>query len=185
MRPLLALLVAGSILGGLQLYMQFRPQPKRVVHDVEQSAAGRFTVEITLTFDAGPDAFALDPSSAPAVLLQLRGTDVVRRTDSIAAGEQVRADHVQGIVTGKNEFFVQATPQDGVAAVARAVRVRILRDGNPVADETLWAEPGEVVQGAVMVDVPAWVGAPSAANRAARRGDRSPRRLVAGERSDV
>ncbi len=81
MRPLLALILAVVILGGLQLYMVFRPQPKVVAVDYEQTATGKFTVDVTLTFDAGPDAFALDPTTAPVVLLQLRGRDLVRHTE--------------------------------------------------------------------------------------------------------
>ena len=87
------------------------------------------------------------------------------------------------MVAGQNEFFVQAAPQDTTTARARAVRVRILRDGNPLADETLWSEPGEVVQGAVLVHVPAWVGAPKSA--AAVRRDGALRGTVASERHDV
>jgi hypothetical protein len=158
MRPLLAFAVVIVILGGLQLYMTFRPQARREAARAEVQAAGQFAVEITLTFDAGPDEFALDVSDAPSLFVQLRGHDLLRRSDPIEAGSQINVESVDGIVVGANEFFVQATPQDTTANVARAVRVRILRDGQPLADDTLWAEPGDVVQGAVVVDVPAWAG---------------------------
>jgi hypothetical protein len=158
MRPLLALIVAGAILGGLQLYMRTRPQPAgRQAGVAEHMAEGHFSVELTLTFDAGPDAFAVDLADAAALLVRLRGREILRRSEAIAAGQQLRVDDVAGVVSGHNEFYVQATPRDAVAAVSRAVRVRILRDGHPIADQTLWAEPGEVVQGAIVVDVPAWV----------------------------
>jgi hypothetical protein len=160
MRPLLAFLVVGSILGGLQLYMTYRPQPRREPLQAEVTAAGRFDVELTLTFDAGPDAFALDPTSAAALLVQLRGHDVLRRTDRIAAGTHVVVKSVAGIVVGANEFYVQATPQDTTSPVARALRVRVLRNGNPLSQQTLWSEPGDVIQGAIVVEVPAWSGAP-------------------------
>ena len=122
----------------------------------------RFSVEVTLTFDAGPDAFALNLSDAPSVLVQLRGTDLLRRQDAVAAGDQLLIEDVSGIVTGNNEFFVQVTPRDLTSPVARAVRVRVLRDEMALADETLWSEPGEVVRGAVVVAVPEWAGAESA-----------------------
>ncbi len=60
------------------------------------------------------------------------------------------------MVTGRNEFFIRAIPQDSTNPIARAIRVRILRDGQPLTDETLWSEPGDVVEGAVVVEVPAW-----------------------------
>jgi hypothetical protein len=164
-RPVFALLVAVIILGGLQLYMTIRPQPSgRMAAQDELAARGRFSVEITLTFDAGPDAFSLDVSDAPAVLVQLRGVDLLRRQEEVLAGDQVVIDDVSGLVEGKNEFFVQATPSE-VAHVARAVRVRVLRDGIPLADETLWAEPSEIVRGAVVVEVPTWAGAQTLDNR--------------------
>ena len=165
MRPLLALSVASLILGGLWLYMTFRPQPALAIAEPETAAEGRVDIELTLTFDAGPDAFALDVTDAPTLLVQLRGKDVLRRTDPILAGAQLRVEAVSGLVTGINEFFVQATPQDTAAPVARAVRVRILRNGYPMAEQTLWSEPGELVQGVVVVEIPTWSGVPQASTR--------------------
>jgi hypothetical protein len=31
-----------------------------------------------------------------------------------------------------------------------------LRDGHPLSDASLWSEPGDVVQGSIVVDVPPW-----------------------------
>jgi hypothetical protein len=161
MRPLLAFLTVITILGGLQLYMLYRPQRTAVVGEQpEQRALGRFQVELTLTFDAGPDEFALDRSDAPTLLVRLRGQDVMRRTEPVEAVEQVVAD-VAGLVAGRNEFFVQATPRETTAERARAVRVRVLRDGTPIADQTLWSEPGELVQGALLVELLEWSLEPS------------------------
>jgi hypothetical protein len=157
MRPFLALLTVGLILGGLQLYLLVRPQrASGVALQAERAAAGTFTVEVTLTFDAGPDEFALDSTLASSLLVQLRGQDLLRSSEPIAAGQQIKLDAVVGVVTGNNEFYVQATPKDGTAQIARAIRVRILRNGTALADQTLWAEPGELVQGAIIVEVPDW-----------------------------
>jgi hypothetical protein len=153
MRPLLTLILVGVILGGMQVYMTFRPQPEASSTPAELLASGVFQLEITLTFAAGADPFALDVSDAPSLLVSFRGQDLLRVSQEIEAGETVRVDQIDGVVTGANEFFVQASPRDQQATAARAIRVRVLQDGNPVAEESLWAEPGELVEGVVAVDV--------------------------------
>jgi len=156
MRPLLVLVITLAILGGLQLYMATRS----VVHPnasayAPPAATGRFSLEVTLTFDAGPDAFALQVDDAPSVLVQHRGQDLIRSTRPVASGTTLRADDVAGVVAGRNEFSVRATPQEDAGDVARALRVRVFRDEVPVADETFWSEPGEPVEGVIALDVPA------------------------------
>lgn len=156
MRPLMALAIVAGILGGLQLYMQQRPRSSSQAEINELLVTGQFRLEVTLTFDAGPDAFALDAATAPSLLIQLRGLDVLRRTETLSAGEPIVVDQVRGLVAGRNEFFVQASPADSATLVARALRVRLLRDGSPAGEQTLWAEPGDAVQGTLTVDLPAW-----------------------------
>jgi hypothetical protein len=157
MRPLLALIIVVTILGSLQLYVQHRPAPPVAAELIrEQVARGDFSVEITLTFDAGPDAFAIDPATAPSLVLLLRGQEILRRQDTIAAGQPLIVQDVQGLVSGGNEFYLSATPADTQSSLARAARVRILRSGTPLADETLWSEPSETVQGTIVVQIPAW-----------------------------
>ena len=154
MRPVFALLVAISILGGIKFYMEVRPRSQPVSVEIQQRMAkGQFAVEVTLSFDAGPDPFALDVSDAPSVLVRLAGADVLRRQDNVPAGQLLRVDDVTGVVAGDNEFLIQATPQAG-ADRAHALRVRVLRDGNPIAQSTLWSEPGDPVAGVIVVDVP-------------------------------
>lgn len=156
MRPILALLVVATLLGGLQTYMWLRPRPARSVAAFEPTAAGIFEVEITLTFAAGPDPFALDLGDAPSLLVTFRGRDLLRMTEKVPAGEPIRIEEVDGVVAGANEFFVAATPTAQDATVARAIRVRILRDGSTVAEQSLWSDPGESVDGVVVVHVDAY-----------------------------
>ena len=106
-----------------------------------------------MTFAAGPDPFALDLDNAPSLLVTFRGRELLRITEEIPAGEPVRIEDVEGVVAGANEFFVAASPTSTDAAVARAIRVRILRDGATVAEQSLWSDPGESVDGIVVVDV--------------------------------
>jgi hypothetical protein len=181
MRPLYALAAAVSILGVVAIYMKFQASVARPPATVvEQTATGSFDVELTLTFDAGPDAFSLGGDS---LLVTFRNRKLLEKKDPIAAGAPITIRDVQGIVarqtsadgddaapaTGRNEFYVKATPAEAdlpadafstdptgrqpAALVSRAARVRILRDGVSIGDSTLWSEPGQPVEGVVTVEV--------------------------------
>ncbi len=162
MRILLAAALSGLILGGLAAYMNLRPTPGAGSGGpiVLQTASGSFSVDITLTFDAAPDSFAVDPSRAAALLVLFHGKELLRATEPVSAGQPVRIEPIEGMLAGENEFFVHAAPSDADALLARGLRVRVLRDDLPIAEQSLWSEPGEVVQGIVVVSVPAYAVKP-------------------------
>lgn len=160
MRPFLALLLSLSILGAVGGYLraaralQEREASQRESAE-QQSAEGRFAVEVTLTFSAGGEnAFALEPTQSTAVLVRFRGRDVLRVDQPVAAGSPLRVDDVPEISAGANEFFVEAQPSAESLAAPHAVRVRVLRDDIPLADQVLWSDAGLPVRGTVRVDVP-------------------------------
>jgi hypothetical protein len=159
MRPLLALLLSLAIFGAVGGYLRFARelQQQRAIVGAENTAAeGKFTLEVTLSFDAGADsAFSLDPSKSTAVRVQFRGREVLRVDEPVSAGTALRVEDVEEIVPGANEFYVEAHPANAALPVAHAARVRVFRDGHPIADETIWSEPGLPVQGTVRVEVPA------------------------------
>lgn len=154
MRPLLALLLSAAILLGVRSYLQFaeslRGGPPVVVE--ETAASGTFSVEVTLTFDAQADDFSLEPVS---LVLRRHGQTLLKREGLVPAGEPLVVPDVPGVVEGRNEFYFECVPRDDGSLLARAVRVRVLRDDVPVADETLWAAPGHTPRGTIVVDVPA------------------------------
>jgi hypothetical protein len=153
MRPILALLLVVAILGGVQAYMTFQASlpAARPVQQIEAKAEGVFTADVTLTFDAEPDVFSLEPTS---VLVLFRGTELLRKDATVKAGTPLLISDIPGMAEGRNEFYVKATPPEDETDQSRAVRVRVLRDGIPVAEHTLWSEPGTPVEGAVQIDVP-------------------------------
>ncbi len=162
MRPLLAALILGVLLGGLKLYMAVRPSreisaPPKLL----PSAAGRFAIDVTLSFAAGPDPYALESDNAPSLLVLFRGQEILRENTILEPGAIVRRDDLDSVAVGANEFFLRATPQDSNSLAARAVRLRVYRDGHPIAQQTLWSEPGGAVEGAVVVDVPPGTGTAS------------------------
>ena len=156
MRPALAIAVTSLILGGLAFYMSARPSGAAnvPVRDIE-IAAGRFDVELTLTFDVSPDEFSLDANTAPSLLVVMEGQELLRETSTLTSGYPIVVEDVQGIATGANEFFVRATPAGTSAQLVRGLRVRILRDGHPISEQSIWSDPGQPVEGIVRVNVTA------------------------------
>jgi len=154
MRPILALIISAAILLGVHSYLRFAQSlrgQRADVADETVAATGKYSAEITLTFDAQADEFALEPTS---LVLKRQDQVLLKREGLVSAGEPIVVENIAGIVQGENEFYFQCVPKDDGRALARAVRIRVLRDGVPVADRTLWAEAGLVPQGAVVVEVP-------------------------------
>ena len=150
MRPVLALALACGILGLVQSYMVFQrtaPRAQAAVLPVAIRAEGRFEIEATLTFDAAPDDFDVRPAS-----LEIRQVDeeLLRLDTPLPAGETVRIE--AELENGFNEFYVRAWPADN-ASKERAMRVRVLRDGVAVAEQTLWSQPGEPVEGPIRLEI--------------------------------
>lgn len=154
MRPMLAVLISATILGSVWLYL--RSESRRTITPAMsplQVAAGQFDLDITLSFDAGPDRFALDAAQTPSLIVEHLGEAILKRTDMISAGTPVRVEAVPQIQPGKNSFFVRCTPSESETPVARALRIRVWRDGTPVADSTLWSAPGAPCEGVVEVEI--------------------------------
>ncbi len=158
MRPLLALLLCLAIFGTVGGYLRLSEEVRqRTVQGQDaqhvEIATGKFSVEVTLTFDAGgASAFALEPTEETSLLVLFQGRELIRSKESIAAGTPLRVEDIQGITSGMNEFYLEAHPSDQASPMTHAVRVRVLRDGHPIADETLWSEPGLPVRGTVRLD---------------------------------
>src|SRR4051812_9045416 len=109
MRPLLVSLLAIAIFGLLAGYERFvATLPSASSKDPTTVAAkGTFSVELTLSFQAAKDEFAL--ADDPAVSLRIGGQDLIR-ADHADIGQRLEAANVSGIVAGRNAFFVRAIP---------------------------------------------------------------------------
>ncbi|MBP87709.1 MAG: hypothetical protein CMJ64_13465 [Planctomycetaceae bacterium] len=152
MRPLAAILIAAVTLGTVKAYTLFErslPAPVVIANALDR-AAGKFSVEVALTFDAAPDDFALEPLS---VLIQLQGSELFRSQERLPAGQAIVLEDVEGVVEGVNSFFIKIAPAESDFTSQRAVRVRVLRDGVAISENTLWSEPGAAVKGIVKIDV--------------------------------
>ncbi len=152
MRPLLAIIISVAIFGGLNLYMQHRVRQKVKVPQVaEQFAAGVYSLDLTFTFQADYDAFALEDD--PIVRISFRGEDLLLMQEPVKAGEILYVDQIKNIVAGQddqsgvNEFYYEILTGDTDTSVVHAVRLRLFLDGQIVADHTAWSDPGEPVRG--------------------------------------
>ena len=153
MRPFLVAVLALAIFGALAAYERFVDTlPERTHASAEPPpAAGRFSVELTLSFDAAKDDFAV--GDEPAVVVRMAGHDLIRADEPVTAGQPLRAEDVAGIVQGSNAFFFRAVPAPDFISRPCAARLRIFRDDNVIGENTLWSPPGGVVVGEVVVEV--------------------------------
>lgn len=159
MRILGALLALVVIAGGVHLYLERRAPPPPPEAYVVRKAQGVYALEVTPSFGVAPDAFALDlgeGESKPALVVKLKGKDVLRETKMLEPGKPVVVSPLDGVVIGLNEFYIAANPPAETINRANAVRVRVLRDGQPLdgAEQTLWSVAGTAVEGTFTLDVP-------------------------------
>jgi hypothetical protein len=112
-----------------------------------EEATGAFAVELTLSFEAVADDFALEPQS---LLLKLDGKELLRRADNVPADVPLLLEDVQGVHVGSNEFLIEVAPNSQASS---AVRIRILRDHQVVAEQTIWAAAGEALSDTLALQI--------------------------------
>ena len=153
MRPVFVAILAATIFGALAAYEQFVDTlPERMeTHPEEQVAAGKFSVEVTLSFDDAKDDFGLE--NEPAVVVRMAGSDLIRANQPVTAGEPLKAENVSRVVQGRNAFFLRAVPAPDFMSRPCAARLRILRDDAVIGESTLWSPPGGLVEGELTVEV--------------------------------
>jgi hypothetical protein len=152
MRPILAIVISAGILLGVHSYLRFAQslRGKPAVAEADVAASGTYSADITLTFDAQADEFALEPVS---LVFKRQQETLLKREELVPAGTPLVIENLPGIVEGENEFYFECVPKEDGRQIARAVRIRLFHDGVPVAEQTLWAEPGMVPHGAVVLKV--------------------------------
>jgi hypothetical protein len=142
--------------GGLALYMNQREEAAAIREFQALEAQGVYRLEITASFDAESDPFALDiddTTNPSALLVRLRGEEILRREEGVKAGSPIVVSPVEGLTVGRNEFYMEASPPLDLAERSHAVRVRIFRDETALLDRTLWTEPGVRLATAFEIDI--------------------------------
>ncbi len=156
MRPFLVIAVWIVFVGGLTGYMHTREEASAVQEFRQTVAAGHFAVEVTASFAVEPDPFALNVETKkkkPALVLKVNGQEALSITERLDAGAPVVVEKVGGIVEGINELYVEANPPIESVGRVHAVRVRVLKDGRPLAQESLWSEPGNRIASTFKIKV--------------------------------
>lgn len=153
MRPAIAIILSTLILLSVHTYLRFAESLRgRVVAEKQDTAAtGKFSAEITLTFDAEADSFALDRTS---LLFKHQDEVLLKREDRVSAGTPLKIENLTQLVVGPNAFYFTCVPRDDGMQVAKAVRLQIFRDGVPIAEQTLWAAAGLAPRGEIRLDIP-------------------------------
>jgi hypothetical protein len=158
MRPFLAGCLAFAVFGGVHTFLM--TSNARIHRQVAQAgsysqrpAPHHYSLDVTISFGAEADVFAAD---APVALrLHLGQTTVLEHGELIEAGTVLTLERIEGVVVGMNEFYVQAFPNDDYLEQWAALRLRVLRGDTVVAEQTLWAPPGDPVAGTLRLYVPA------------------------------
>ncbi|KAF0246339.1 MAG: hypothetical protein FD180_827 [Planctomycetota bacterium] len=142
--------------GSVALFTSRRDARGPVESYARGPARGIFAVEVTASFAAEPDPFALDTGKekAAGLVVRVNGVEAIRAA-TVRPGEALRAEPVKAVLVGKNELFIEAYPPQDQLNRSHAIRVRVLRDGEPVAEKTFWSEPGTPVAVAFALEVPA------------------------------
>lgn len=147
------------LVGGLTLYMDHRdsrPVAARTAAALDM-AGGRYSVEVTPSFAAEADPFALaigDAAETSALSVTLRGRDLLSLAGGNEPGVPLEIANVEGVTAGDNEILLRAAPPPDAPSRRHFVQVRVLRDGLPLADETFWSEGGARVEGVLRFAAP-------------------------------
>lgn len=157
MRILTSMLIWVVLVGGMALYMKQRTTVEAVAGYRPEAAPGVFRLEATLSFTAAPDPFALDPGDDNGlVVLRVRvnGVEAISQRESVAAGSILSIEPAPGLIAGMNEFYVEASPPIEESDRPHAVRVRVFRNGDALAEHTLWSAPGGRIAGVFDLELP-------------------------------
>lgn len=147
MRPILALAITLSLLGGMFAYTQFADSVLRsaVEYKIDFSRQ-EYSVEIRKTFAAAPDPIF----GADSMKVKFKGETLLSRSDTIPAAEMIEIRPLEGVEVGENELFVSVNRQSTEEALA-VVLVAVKEDDILVAKSTITGVPGlPVVSGSVL-----------------------------------
>lgn len=143
--------------GGMWGYVQQRDarQPDGpVAAPVHDTLDVSVTLEITPTFSSEKDPFALDTGDGDqgALVVTVNGVSVPVDA-ALERGMTLVRDNVTGLNRGFNELYISAPPAASETLLTNGIRVRVLRQGAVIEDQTLWGEKGAVISGTIGFDL--------------------------------
>lgn len=154
MRFLLCIVIWIIFVGGLWVYTWQRdarlPDSPLAAPPVE-TVQGNYRLEITPTFSAETDPFALqaDTPKTDSIELRLNGQLLQQPDEAIIRGKILKILNIPVMLTGYNEIFVSASPPISETDLDHGIRVRLLDGETIIVDDTIWAGSGARVSGSV------------------------------------
>jgi hypothetical protein len=137
-------------IGGLTLYMKHRGSvdySNDIFHE-RKPVEKVYALELTPSFNLEPDPFALSMNNSHksiALLVRLGENEILKVDDPVAGSETFLVEPLDGLVVGKNEIYVEANPP--LNNLSNALRIRIIENGQSLAEKTIWSPPGNKVSG--------------------------------------
>jgi hypothetical protein len=152
MRIFVAVIVWVIFIGGLTLYMNQRGSVDHLAtnfYEFEQVEKA-YALEVTPSFILESDPFALTidiQNSSPALLVRLGEHELLNVGAPLTNAETFKVEPLHSLIVGQNEIYVEASPPTNHFSTHNALRVRILKNGYPIAEKTIWSPPGTKVSG--------------------------------------
>ena len=147
MRVVVAITLTLFLFVGTHYYTKFadsvRRKPKQVATVFDD---GSWTLQIEATFDCVPDP---DYDRPESLMVQLKGSDIFRSTNKISAGEKITVESIAGVEVGDNDFYLDANLalledfEFADSSRPGAIRAKLMRGKQTVADQVYWVPPGE------------------------------------------
>jgi hypothetical protein len=115
-----------------------------------------YSLTVTPTFQAEPDPFALQTTTtdpAPALLVRMAGSDLLRVTDQVQAGRTLYVEALPEVRVGLNEVYIEGSPPTDQSGQRQAILVELFRNGVWVQQASFWSVPGAKVTGTLRFEV--------------------------------
>lgn len=144
------------IIGGMYTYMSKRDAVRMAVEPpavLDSRVDKLLTVEITPTFSVEGDPFALqlEENTGSGFELKLNGETIPLQLAPVR-GEVIRIDSLSGVRKGHNEVYVKGAPPVSESHLENGIRVKVMEDGQVIADKTIWSSDGALASGTVFFD---------------------------------
>lgn len=154
MRFFLTILIWVVIIGGMFFYSRQRQITEAgiKIQDPETMIVeDAYTLQVTPTFSIEKDPFALQTEghTASGVELRLNGIPLAVTAENLQRGIPWELEQIEGLVTGNNEIYLQASPPLTESNLEHGVRVQLLKTGAVIVDRTIWSNQGSLVSGTI------------------------------------
>jgi hypothetical protein len=154
MRFLMVVAIWIVIVGGLWNYISHRDAKRELIvaaTPTELTVDGLYSLELTPTFSTEDDPFALTTSenTASSFEVKLNGNALDFGVSEFQRGATIRDEKVDGVLTGHNEIYINASPPLSENTLEHGIRIKFFQDDTLIVDETVWADHGALVSGTI------------------------------------